>query len=197
MALPGTKAKRLLQELRQGDWMPPFNEDGVRAILQEIQALDQEISDTLASSRQGEELPIQVKIGMAVHHAGLTHNRRCLLAYVRYRAAKASALRWDTGPVVPDSLAPNLSAAEQDFFNKYDRLLTDYQQDFGLDLTADARPPRELYVEVRSLTDDMDVFTDSGLVRLKKGARYLLRHTDVEHLVRQGMLEQIQSAATT
>jgi GINS complex subunit 1 len=189
----GAKGKKLLQELKRSDWLPPYNEEGVRAVQQEISALEQEINDTLASKRDDEELPIQVKIGLAVHHAALLRNKRCLLAYVRFRADKVTQLRWETGPVIPDLLRANLSSLEQDFFNKYDRLLTDYQQDFGLDLTGDLTPPKELYIEVRALIDCGEIFTDSGLVRLEKGTRHHLRRSDVDHLVRQGKLEHLDS----
>jgi GINS complex subunit 1 len=189
----GAKGKKLLQELKRSDWLPPYNEEGVRAVQQEISALEQEINDTLASKREDEELPIQVKIGLAVHHAALLRNKRCLLAYVRFRADKVTQLRWETGPVIPDLLRSNLSSIEQDFFNKYDRLLTDYQQDFGLDLTGDLTPPKELYIEVRALIDCGEIFTDSGLVRLEKGTRHHLRRSDVDHLIRQGKLEHLDN----
>jgi len=43
----GAKSKDLLVELKRSDWLPPYNEDGVRGVLAEIQALYDELTDTL------------------------------------------------------------------------------------------------------------------------------------------------------
>lgn len=42
-----TKSRDLLVELKRSDWLPPYNEDGVRGVLAEIQALYDELTDTL------------------------------------------------------------------------------------------------------------------------------------------------------
>lgn len=44
----GIKSRDLLIELKRSDWLPPYNEDGVRSVLAEIQALYDELTDTLA-----------------------------------------------------------------------------------------------------------------------------------------------------
>lgn len=43
----GMKSRDLLIELKRSDWLPPYNEDGVRSVLTEIQALYDELTDTL------------------------------------------------------------------------------------------------------------------------------------------------------
>lgn len=43
----GVKSRGLLVELKRSDWLPPYNEDAVRGVLSEIQALFDELSDTL------------------------------------------------------------------------------------------------------------------------------------------------------
>lgn len=43
----GVKSRDLLVELKRSDWLPPYNEDGVRGVLAEIQALYDELTDTL------------------------------------------------------------------------------------------------------------------------------------------------------
>ncbi|RLN06062.1 hypothetical protein BBJ28_00017166 [Nothophytophthora sp. Chile5] len=78
------------------------------------------------------------------------------------------------------------------FFNAYDQLLTDYMADFELDLSADLKPPKDLYVEVRVLRDCGEVMTESGLVNLDAHSTHFLRRVDVEQLIRQGLLEQIK-----
>ena len=41
------KSRDLLVELKRSDWLPPYNEDGVRGVLAEIQALYDELTDAL------------------------------------------------------------------------------------------------------------------------------------------------------
>lgn len=43
----GVCGRDLLVELQRSDWLPPYNEDGVRGVLAEIQALYDELKDTL------------------------------------------------------------------------------------------------------------------------------------------------------
>lgn len=43
----GAKSRDLLVELKRSDWLPPYNEDSVRGVLAEIQALYDELTDTL------------------------------------------------------------------------------------------------------------------------------------------------------
>uniref|UniRef100_M4B5A2 DNA replication complex GINS protein PSF1 C-terminal domain-containing protein n=1 Tax=Hyaloperonospora arabidopsidis (strain Emoy2) TaxID=559515 RepID=M4B5A2_HYAAE len=106
--------------------------------------------------------------------------------------AKIQALRWETGTIIPGPLAPNLCQREVQFFNQYDQLVTNYMTDFELDLSADLKPPKDLYVEVRVLRDCGEVMTESGLVNLDAHSHHFLRRVDVEQLIRQGLLEQIK-----
>jgi len=52
-------------------------------------------------------------------------------------------------------------------------------------------PPRDLFVEVRALEDFGAVVTGSGTVTLLKNVTYLVRRSDVDHLIRTGILEVI------
>ncbi|RMX68666.1 hypothetical protein KXD40_000892 [Peronospora effusa] len=105
---------------------------------------------------------------------------------------KIKALRWETGTIIPDSLAQNLCQREVQLFHQYDQLLTNYMTDFELDLSADLKPPKDLYVEVRVLRDCGEVMTESGVVNLTAHSQHFLRRVVVEQLIRQGLLEQIK-----
>ncbi|CAM9486333.1 unnamed protein product [Choristocarpus tenellus] len=191
----GAKGKSLLVELQRSDWLPQYSEDGVRGVLAEIQALWDELNDTLGG-RSTDDIPDPVKVSLVVHHQALLRNKRCLLAYIKWRSDRIAQLRWETGPVVPQELQQNLSSREMEFFNKYDKILTGYMQDFELDLTADLQPPKELHVEVRVLQDCGEIMTDQGPVKLDRGTTHLLRRSDVEHLVRQGFLHELDNEST-
>lgn len=51
---------------------------------------------------------------------------------------KIRNLRWETGPVIPESIRQDtLSVREKEYFMHYNNLLTEYNNEIGLDLTAD------------------------------------------------------------
>ena len=52
-------------------------------------------------------------------------------------------------------------------------------------------PPKELCVEVRVVEDCGEIMTDNGEVHLERGTTHFLRRADVEHLIRQGKLQQL------
>ena len=53
------------------------------------------------------------------------------------------------------------------------------------------QPPKEMCIEVRVLQDCGEIMTDQGPVNLEKGTNHFLRRTDVEGLIRQGMLQHV------
>mmetsp|Transcript_44209 Transcript_44209/g.120446 ORF Transcript_44209/g.120446 Transcript_44209/m.120446 type:complete len:95 (-) Transcript_44209:89-373(-) len=86
----------------------------------------------------------------------------------------------------------NMGRREAEFHTGYDNLLTDYMAQVGVDITSDLSPPKELMVEVRVLEDVGEVMMESGSVNLAKGTQHSLKRADVEHLVRQGYLEELE-----
>lgn len=85
----------------------------------------------------------------------------------------------------------NMSPQEMGFLNGYNRLLGEYSDAVNLDLTADIKPPRDLFIEVRVKRDCGSVMTESGVLNLRQGTMCFVKRTDVEHLIRQGKLEHI------
>lgn len=61
---------------------------------------------------------------------------------------------------------------------------------FPFSIPQDLQPPKHLNLEVHVLRDYGEIMTPSGSVTLTKGDRLLLRRTDVEHLIRQGVVEE-------
>ncbi|CAI5724677.1 unnamed protein product [Peronospora effusa] len=185
--------KELLRELQRSDWLPPFNEDLVRQVVEESRLLHKEIARKMTAFQDNlETQSASVHCGLVVNHQCLLRNKRCLIAYVYHRMEKIKALRWETGTIIPDSLAQNLCQREVQLFHQYDQLLTNYMTDFELDLSADLKPPKDLYVEVRVLRDCGEVMTESGVVNLTAHSQHFLRRVVVEQLIRQGLLEQIK-----
>lgn len=170
--------------------MSRFDEDAVRTIIHESNSLFAECEDLMGGSDL-QDLPDPVKVALTVYDMTIQRNKRCLLTYVNHRAGAAKQLRWDLGTVLPPEYRSNMHAHETSFFSKYDKLLTNYISDVGVDVTSDMMPPKELMVEIRVLAECGEIMTETGSVNLEKGTTHLLRRSDVESLVRQGYLEEI------
>jgi GINS complex subunit 1 len=119
-----------------------------------------------------------------------------LFAFYTHRLAKLRGARWEGGSVLPEGVQQSntLSPAELDYFSAYNRLVSDYNESVGLDLTSDLEPPKDLNVEVRVVVPDLgEIMTDGGPVALELGSVHFLRRSDVEFLIRLGHLEMIKS----
>ena len=60
-----------------------------------------------------------------------------------------------------------------------------------MDLTLDQTPPKDLFVEIR-VKKDLGEFelAESGTVNLQKNTTHLLRRSEVEHLIQQGVVSE-------
>lgn len=177
------------EESRAQDSLPPFNEDKVRQVLEEMRLLFE--------TNQAEIEANQV-VTPAIHlrHAALERNRRCLLAYLNHRAEKIREMRWQFGAIIPPEVKTNFCEIEQNFFFNYGRTLATYMRSIGegigIDLMNDLQPPRELFIAVRCKEDYGEVETDDGEIHvLKKDAQYFLPRSLCEHLIRQGVLDHV------
>ena len=187
-----TKGRELLLELKRSEWLPPYNDDGCRRVIEEMGAMYDEIRATLESEAYDpENVDDGITTGLVVHHQSLLRSKRCIIAYLSHRLEKVKQLRWETGAMIPQAHQRVLSGKESDFFRAYDGMLTSYQTAIGMDLTSDLTPPKELCVEVRVVEDCGEIMTDNGEVHLERGTTHFLRRADVEHLIRQGKLQQL------
>jgi len=137
-----------------------------------------------------------VSAAVHVRHAAVERNRRCLLAYLMHRAAHVRRMRWQLGAVLPPESKATLCEPEIAFFARYGRDLAAYMRSVGdgsgLDLTADLRPPKSLFMQVRCLQDYGEMETEDGdLIILKKTAQHYVSRALCEPLIRQGILTHI------
>ncbi|KAI1797691.1 hypothetical protein LXA43DRAFT_877274 [Ganoderma leucocontextum] len=106
----------------------------------------------------------------------------------------------------PQDIRSKLSPHEVDFLRSYAAsLLTLRTEAFssssgtgpGHGLTEDvdllapiSHPPKDLQVHVRVVRDCGIVHTELGAIDFKRGHRFLVRRSDIEHLIVQGYLEE-------
>ncbi|KAM4730078.1 DNA replication complex GINS protein PSF1 isoform 1-T1 [Anableps anableps] len=166
------KAIELIRELhRMSDGqLPAFNEDGLRQVLQEMEALyEQNQADvTEAKSAGRADLIPSIKL----RHCCLLRNQRCIVAYLYDRLLRIRALRWEYGSVLPANVRFHMSAEEVQWFGQYKKSLASFMRSIGgeegLDITQDMKPPKSLYIQVRCLKDHGEFEIDDGTVILLK-----------------------------
>lgn len=184
----GEAATELVRGLKRNAWLPPYDSANMREVVQEIAKTTQLIHETLQDHNYEVDEPA-VACGLLVHHESLMRDKRCALAYLNERMRRIVRAWWEVGTVIPDEFRANLSPQEKAYFEGYDQLVSNYMNDMDVLLTSDQVPPKELFVEVRALQDVGEVMTESGVVNLKRNTAHLVRRSDAELLVRQGLVK--------
>ncbi|XP_061173153.1 DNA replication complex GINS protein PSF1-like [Saccostrea cucullata] len=189
------KALDLLRELQRtlDGSLPPYNEDAIRQILEEMKALFEQNQKDVSATIAGEN---GLYSGVQLRHSALERNKRCLLAYLYNRLEQIRRMRWEFGSVLPPEVKFNMCEQEIQWFSKYNKMLATYMRSIGgeggLDLTQDLKPPKTLYIEVRCLMDHGEFETQDGnILLLKKNSQHFMLRSECEHLIRQGILEHI------
>lgn len=189
----GQRSTELLKELKRSKdgTLPPYNEDGVRQVLEEMRGLfDENQKEVKMTTTSGST---ELYPGIQLRHACLERNQRCLLAYIYNRMTRIRNYRWEVGGVLPGEMKLNLCEQEIVWFDNYNRSLRGYMRECGLELTEYIQPPKSLYIEVRCLVDYGEFVTEDGVIlQLTKSSQHHLLRSQCEHLIRQGVLEHIQ-----
>jgi len=215
----GSRGRELLLDLKRSDWLPAYNEEGVRSTLQEINSHTEELTVLVRASSNrrnnaddgagsgggggdgggaGAGPAIENRPSLILHDASIRRNKRCLLAYHAYRIDKLRILRWETSGNLPSTLKNLLSESEIDFFHEYDKLISRYQLSSSgpmsnLDLNADQYPPEENLIQIRVVQSGLgSIETEMcGTVQLEMGSMHYLPRQDIEHLIRGGSVVQL------
>lgn len=198
----GQTAKELLLDLKRSDFIPPYNDETVRKTLTEISHHFDQLNFQVEASKRAnsDKMPVSSRPALILHDAAIKRNKRCLLAYHAYRLEKLKRLRWDTAAALPSHVKSLLSEAELDFYSDYDKLVSKFNLRLGgLDLNANLQPPEEDLIEVRVVKSGLGtiVTDDWGEISLELGTTHFLNRGDVEHLIRQGALQQLDAEETS
>ncbi|KAJ7033373.1 hypothetical protein C8F04DRAFT_1104541 [Mycena alexandri] len=101
-----------------------------------------------------------------------------------------------TGPLSPcsTSIRAKLSPHEVDYLRSYHASVITFRSEFSqeLDITASiVQPPKDLHVLVHVVRDCGVIQTESGSINFRMGHRFMVRRSDIEHLIVQGYLEEV------
>lgn len=75
----GHRARDLVAEMRHADTLAPYNEEGVRSVIQETGALAREAEEVAGEASRSRDPRLLAP--SAVFTESVARNRRCLLAY--------------------------------------------------------------------------------------------------------------------
>lgn len=101
-------------------------------------------------------------------------------------------MRWELDAEIPTEIINNLNHLEGKFLVNYDKLVEEYINSVGLDLTTDIQPPKEPFIIVRVLQEcQLTNKHKNNTLTLKQNTTHFLKRNTVEPLIRAGYLEHI------
>ena len=187
------RGRELLSDLQRSDFLPIYDDEGVRLVVSEVGELASKLHSTLNDDLIDQ--PDSVKVCCQYQLTCLKRNIRYLQSFYTHRLMKIRGLRWDSGTVLPEQISRTvLSQAETDYFSSYSKIISEYNEFVGLDLSSDLEPPKDLNVEVRVMVSGLgEIMTEGGPVTLELGSTHFLRRSDVEGLIRLGHVKMFKS----
>ena len=130
------RGRELMMDLKRSEWLPSYDEEAVRTIIKEIGEIAQNLEVLLQNGIS--DLPEPQRVAIIYQQQCLKRNFLYLDGYFNHRASKIRRLRWEAGGVLPERLRHDtLSMKEKEYFMSYSKLLGEYNNEIGLDLTAD------------------------------------------------------------
>ena len=130
------RGKELLLDLQRSDFLPPWDDEGIRTVSNEMVDMYGKLRRADNEYRGFDESSIDT--AKAYYGLCIMRNRRYLFSYVINRLRKVQQLRWEIGAVMPDVISHDiLSLRENNFFSKYSEIIADYNSSVGIDLHSD------------------------------------------------------------
>ena len=126
------RGRELLVNLQRAEWLPHYDEEGVRSILKEMNEMWR-----VQASLQSRSEDLDSEAASVYFSQCLDRNKRYMLSYHLHRLEKIRELRWKTGAVLHDEVRERLSTSEIEYFSSYNNILSDYNLSLGVDLSND------------------------------------------------------------
>jgi GINS complex subunit 1 len=194
--------KQLDSNFSKAHELNPYNEDNVRFTFEECRTLFAQNQVDVQTVFNGDNSNLPT---IQLRHAALQRNKRCLLTYVYTRMNWIASLRFELATVVaPNHIKSCMSDLEVLWFQKYSKTLANYMKAlsqatqtgssdiYGIDLTQYTRPPKSLFINVRCLSDYGEYeLSDGHCISLIKNSQHYVLASDVQDLIKQGILEHI------
>ena len=192
-------AIKLVKELKQNALLPKFNDECLTEVTQEIKQSYFKLTDKMSDPNFDREAEAEIALPIVINMT-MKRNVRCALAYMGTRLDRIHRVAWESGKAMPDHIQEKISPAELHYYKNYLELIDTYGKNCTgaegtgsiLDLTTDMTPPKELFVEVRIKKDYGNItLPESGDVLLQKNTTHMLRRSEVDHLIKQGIAAEV------
>lgn len=179
---------------RQTLQLEPYNAECIRKMIDETRMIYKEASGWILRTSATQSLFSEgddVRL-LAVRLLS-ERNKRILLGYHETRLALISFIT-STAIGLPQKAIRHSTPSEIKFANEYrfalDRYFSPYQ-DF-IDFQFSKVPPKDLYIQIRSLQNCGLIQTENGLLNLSANSLHFVRRADVQNLLDQGLVVHIK-----
>jgi len=171
-----------------------FQAANVASVVREVNDRAESIEHALQILTNEEVKLPQFRASLVARGQIVLRNKRCALAYLHNRLTRLTDLWWSCGHALPEEVRVNLSPNELAAYDKYDDLLVQYMRQTGVAISNDQQPPKDSLIEVEAIEDCGEIMTEHGPVTLTKHSRHLMRRTECELLIRQGLVQQTHNS---
>ena len=163
--------EELVKSLRKAHWLPFYDANGIRETAKEMSEHFSRLHHFSALIDLPGADPQQFAAAFILYQAAFWRNRKCVLAYLKYRMEKLQSLRLQATLEMTDKVKEKLSQNEIKYFRQYSQLIENYNREVGWDITTGMLPPAESLIDVRVL-ESFDSF--------EAGKQYFVRAGEVE-----------------
>jgi GINS complex subunit 1 len=122
------------------------------------------------------------------YRAKCLREKRCLVAYLKWRMDRATASWWETQD---NLIMPQLTPAEQKYLKDYNDIMVEYMSSFAVPLDLRAfrwRPPTSQNITVRGLKASSFVGSTGTTYHIEKGETHSMPCEEAERLIQQGIV---------
>mmetsp|Transcript_7617 Transcript_7617/g.12462 ORF Transcript_7617/g.12462 Transcript_7617/m.12462 type:complete len:204 (+) Transcript_7617:87-698(+) len=190
-AVYGQQGTQMLNNLRRAAWLPQYDADGNRKVIEEIGDLYTKIHNTLMAAKDVDTTKpeaLTISCSVIVHHNALQRNKRILFAYHRYRTDVLEDYVWEKGALLTEFARNKINPHEELYFKNYANILKDYMEEVDVTITSVLSPPKELKQEVQIMDNIGDIQTGDGTMSLVSGTRTFCEMNEVETFLRNGQV---------
>ncbi|KAL9654926.1 hypothetical protein ABK040_008716 [Willaertia magna] len=191
------KSLQLLHELNQArdTVLPPFHNELLESVVQEINSLSEHILDDIATSQkaQTDEDKEKLRMSSALIYTLYERFKRIVLAYLHTRLERIKTYSTMQLELNKTTQWKDLGKEEQNFANEYRNLIESYGEEIGFDLFKYNEPPKSDFIEVEVVkTKNEKILLETGsIANVQEGARLFLPYVDAERLIQEGYVKAV------
>eukprot|EP01080_Neovahlkampfia_damariscottae_P011902 gene11902-5308_t len=183
------EALDLIKEMKITNNLTPYKEIVIENVVNELNKIYQVIVDNIKNEEYENDDPF-LACNLVTHHFTFLKLKQIVLTYLNERLINLRKMRWEIGQI-PEYYLENCSESEIKYVEKYDKLLSKYSRNVGINISHDMDPPKDIFLEIRATKDIGKFETENGTLNISKNLVYYLKRKDAENLIKQGFAKLI------